>query len=189
MTIDLDAIRARVGAAAPGPWLDGDPWRVAGVGFHHRGPDECAYCHLGPPVWVGKRDINGEIMQAHRHRSSDPYAPGHVITSIDGGAVAGNYGYEAGGIVDSADQAFIRHAREDIPALLAEVEKLRSYCADLERDVLAVIDERDRYQEVADDLAHAIAVTTGVDIGEHSSMNDPWHNALEAIGATAAATR
>jgi hypothetical protein len=41
--------------------------------------------------------------------------------------------------------------------------------------------ERDRYHEVADDLAQAIAKHLDVDIGEHSSANCPWDEALEAI--------
>lgn len=55
-----------------------------------------------------------------------------------------------------------------------------------EHDLLAVIDERDHAHEVADNLAHAISAMTGVDIGEHSSENDPWQNALDAAGLNAA---
>lgn len=47
--------------------------------------------------------------------------------------------------------------------------------------------ERDRYHEVADDLAQAIAKHLGVDIGEHSSANCPWDEALEAIAQAPAA--
>ncbi|NGM56527.1 hypothetical protein G5C63_19670 [Stenotrophomonas pavanii] len=42
------------------------------------------------------------------------------------------------------------------------------------------IDQRDRYHEVADELADHIARITGVDIGEHSSANCPWQNAIDA---------
>lgn len=42
------------------------------------------------------------------------------------------------------------------------------------------IDQRDRCEEVADELADHIARITGVDIGEHSSANSPWQNAIEA---------
>ncbi|MDT3557917.1 hypothetical protein ROV95_17620 [Stenotrophomonas maltophilia group sp. msm1] len=42
------------------------------------------------------------------------------------------------------------------------------------------IDQRDRCEEVADELAARIASITGVDIGEHSSANCPWQNAIEA---------
>ena len=51
----------------------------------------------------------------------------------------------------------------------------------LEDRVLSeTIDQRDRYHEMADDLAGHIAAITGVDIGEHSSANCPWQNAIEA---------
>lgn len=42
------------------------------------------------------------------------------------------------------------------------------------------IEQRDRYHEVADELAGHIARITGVDIGEHSSANSPWQNASDA---------
>lgn len=41
--------------------------------------------------------------------------------------------------------------------------------------------DRDQYHEWADKLAGAIATHFGVDIGEHSNMNCPWAEALEAI--------
>lgn len=43
------------------------------------------------------------------------------------------------------------------------------------------LQERDCYHEIADKLACAIAEHFGVEIGEHSSMNNPWENALDAI--------
>lgn len=42
------------------------------------------------------------------------------------------------------------------------------------------IDERDRAEVMADRLVEAIAIITGVQMGEHSNMNDPWENALQA---------
>ena len=45
----------------------------------------------------------------------------------------------------------------------------------------STIRDRDTYHEWADKLADAIAVHFGVDIGEHSNQNCPWHEALEAI--------
>lgn len=45
----------------------------------------------------------------------------------------------------------------------------------------AAIRDRDCYHEWADDLAAAISKFTGVDIGEHSNMNNPWREALDAI--------
>lgn len=49
-----------------------------------------------------------------------------------------------------------------------------------ERSHSETIDQRDRCEEVADELADHIARITGVDIGEHSSANCPWQNAIDA---------
>ena len=46
--------------------------------------------------------------------------------------------------------------------------------------------ERDSYQEWADKLAAAIAKHLGVEIGEHSNMNNPWAEILDAIEMTPA---
>ncbi|WP_382513075.1 hypothetical protein, partial [Streptomyces sp. NPDC057020] len=54
------------------------------------------------------------------------------------------------------------------------------YLDGLDRALGETIDQRDRYHEIADDLAGHIAAITGVDIGEHSSANCPWQNAIEA---------
>ncbi len=54
------------------------------------------------------------------------------------------------------------------------------YLDGLDRALGETIDQRDRYHEVADELATRIATITGVDIGEHSSANCPWQNAIEA---------
>ncbi len=62
------------------------------------------------------------------------------------------------------------------PAQQADQEYLES----LDRALEGVIDQRDRYHEVADDIAGHISAITGVDIGEHSSANCPWQNAIEA---------
>jgi len=46
-----------------------------------------------------------------------------------------------------------------------------------ERQVLQLVDERDRLESIADDLAAAIAPAEV--LGEHSSENNPWRNALD----------
>lgn len=43
------------------------------------------------------------------------------------------------------------------------------------------LQDRDRYIDMADQLADAIAKHLNVDIGEHSSANCPWTNAIEAL--------
>lgn len=40
--------------------------------------------------------------------------------------------------------------------------------------------ERDNAEEQADKLADCIAGLLGIEIGEHSNMNDPWQNAIDA---------
>jgi hypothetical protein len=51
--------------------------------------------------------------------------PDHVIQDVNCVVVAGNYDYEDGGIIAPEDTAFIIAARTDVPALLAENERLR----------------------------------------------------------------
>ena len=52
-------------------------------------------------------------------------------------------------------------------------------CEGCEAEMLEVIDERDRLVELLDQFAQAIAPVAV--IGEHSSMNDPWANALDYL--------
>lgn len=52
----------------------------------------------------------------------------------------------------------------------------------LERALGETIDQRDRYHDIADDLASYIARITRVEIGEHSTDNCPWENAMRAAG-------
>jgi hypothetical protein len=47
-------------------------------------------------------------------------------------------------------------------------------------DLTQALIERDEYHSIADQLAEVIAQITGADIGEHTSSNFPWHNALDA---------
>lgn len=74
------------------------------------------------------------------------------------------------------------------------VDQLRTACADRWnrrappeatecRDCDQLMTERDSYHDTADQLANGIAAYLGIDIGEHSSGNFPWENAIEAIEA------
>lgn len=120
--LDLDPIRQRADAATEGPWEAGEVWATARV-MDRFGADQCALCaSCGSPVWVGD-DLSGR--RTHRHRRQEPWEPDHLISAANGENVAGNYDYEQGGIVNPADVEFIVHAREDVPALPAEVEWLR----------------------------------------------------------------
>ncbi|MGX6605618.1 hypothetical protein ACWKSP_26320 [Micromonosporaceae bacterium Da 78-11] len=48
-----------------------------------------------------------------------------------------------------------------------------------EKEILDLIGERDHNEDMADRLASMLAEITGRDIGEHSSENNPWRNALD----------
>jgi hypothetical protein len=74
------------------------------------------------------------------------------------------------GMVPHADGDYVLFA--DVAAPAAPAPK--------DAEILQVIDERDAYHEIADDLAAQIAAITDVEIGEHSSVNDPWRNAMLA---------
>jgi hypothetical protein len=50
-----------------------------------------------------------------------------------------------------------------------------------EQELMDALKERDTYHEWADELANAIARHTGYEIGEHSSDNNPWRMALNAL--------
>jgi hypothetical protein len=82
-----------------------------------------------------------------------------------------------------ADGAFIAHAREDVPALLAEVRRLRTKLDQPEASALDVVDERDRCERLLDRFAYTVAPVEV--IGEHSSGNDPWENALDMLSSAA----
>lgn len=101
---------------------------------------------------------------------------------------AAEYGWETG----------VDRAVECVPEEIFTAEQMREYA----RAALATaptrptddalwdqtLRERDNYHDWADKLANAIAARFNVDIGEHSNVNNPWREALEAIenvGATA----
>lgn len=68
---------------------------------------------------------------------------------------------------------------EDVRVLLAEVRRLRAANEQLDRALGETIDDRDQAHEILDKLAYAVAPVEV--IGEHSSMNCPWTNALGLI--------
>ncbi|MFD8839811.1 hypothetical protein [Streptomyces griseofuscus] len=63
--------------------------------------------------------------------------------------------------------------------LVAENRRLRAQVEQLDRMLSETIDDRDRIHDMADKLAYAVAPEEV--IGEHSSMNCPWENALDLI--------
>ena len=98
MTLDLDAIKARVAAATPGPW----EWVCeAHCGVEHRS-QEIPACRNAQYDWFALRSNDAPVLE-------------HWATYAD----------DSGLSVGPADATFIARARSDIPALIAEVERLR----------------------------------------------------------------
>lgn len=63
--------------------------------------------------------------------------------------------------------------------LMVVIDRLTAENEKLDRAVTEEIDNRDRYMELLDQFAYAVAPQTV--IGEHSLMNDPWANALQIL--------
>lgn len=62
-----------------------------------------------------------------------------------------------------------------------QLAKANERIAELNKDVLEEIENRDNREEWLDKLSDEISRYLGVDIGEHSSANNPWREALDSI--------
>ncbi|QIO88859.1 hypothetical protein G9274_002544 [Stenotrophomonas rhizophila] len=170
-----------------------DPWRGLYLPARMSAPSEYGdLSHPDLPIWPDQReDALDKLVHAQ---------------GFDFQIVAGEFTYEA---MDDGDELYWQEMRawnpkapegewrlawkgdtEDGPyawfvrpmALRPEVAALaaRQSGAVDERAFDQTIEQRDRYHGTADELADHIARITGVDIGEHSSVNCPWQNAIEA---------
>ena len=101
---DEDAARA----ATQGRWEYRNPYSAAGLGGRYNDPGECAMCHSGPPIWSGRRDINGEVIDAHVH-VFPPYD--HSIVVLDGGMIETVVpdGDEYGHVNEADGEHIVRH--------------------------------------------------------------------------------
>lgn len=131
-TLDLAAIEARCNAATPGPWRVGYATGRCTLPHVH-GVGDCDY----RVSWWDEEQLHDITRDAP---VGAPYD--------DAVKVCGNYNVESGGVVHECDAAFIAHAREDIPALLARVRELEARLAAL-RD--SSRDAMDSHSEAARD--------------------------------------
>jgi hypothetical protein len=69
------------------------------------------------------------------------------------------------------------------------LKMLLTHVAGLDRDLEAVMQERDLAEEYADQLAAGVGKLTGVDVGEHTSSHCPWAAAIDAVESALANTR
>ena len=125
---ELTAIEARAVAATPGPWVyDASFWYGLAADCHL-----CRERRNGPVVATHE--------DAHVHRARHDRRVPRWWTEISSEAtqdiVVSNHTWAASfnGVHTQVDAAFIAHAREDIPALVAEVRRLR-YLQEAAEDV------------------------------------------------------
>lgn len=118
-TEELIRIKVRAEKATPGPWRVGEPgFRCTldhGQGSGGHGKSHCRY------TFQGWNDDEYWHKYIHRDVGFTPASEAH-----DAQLVAGTWDYEEGGIRRADDSEFIAHARTDVPALVAEVERLRA---------------------------------------------------------------
>lgn len=101
--------RKRCEVATAGPWARG------GWGGQCHMPEHVAKGHPGG----GKCKYDTYFAESDDHHEL-------VSRSVENSLVAGNYEYDAGGIVGEADSDFIAAARTDLPDALDEIERLRT---------------------------------------------------------------
>lgn len=116
-----DRLRALAEAATPGPWVRG--WWTAQV-------ESMCECDRKGRL-IGKRPQNDYPGAGPYHiHESDFYEDEHQISGLAPSCeeVAGNYGYEEGGIIKSADAAYIAALH---PAVTLAIADLIDAAADL----------------------------------------------------------
>lgn len=146
--LDMEAIRARLEAATPGPWESGDVWARAGLVFddHHNhvgtnNPTKCGYCFTGDPLILAEvMDINGRDMEAHLHRRVEPWDLDEFVSGAGGVVVARK-------VAGEANVELIAHAPTDLRRLLDENARLNAEFADFRE--MAVLNTRARNEALA----------------------------------------
>jgi hypothetical protein len=114
--LDLDAIEARTAAATPGPW-----------GQYHDGSEQD---YIDIAAGLEETDTGFRCRRQIAMTVDEP---------IDNDSAHEEWTAEQDRQQIHADAAFIAHARTDVPALLAEVRRLRSELAATRADVLAEV--------------------------------------------------
>jgi hypothetical protein len=111
----LAEIESRCAAATPEPWLWYDPDQVS------------------QGVTVNAESLCAPSVPAYTYKDRRPivHDPGHLVLSVlNADEIEGS----------TADAFFIAHARADVPALLAEVRRLRAVERELRGHVRALVD-------------------------------------------------
>jgi hypothetical protein len=123
---DLDAIAARAAAATPGPWY----WTVpAHTGDAHTAVSGALRTHSPAPRPLpdGTLFHDPSVLVPMARLRGDPDWLERFHKANAQGQTALQVGMEC--FAREEDKAFIAHARADVPALLAEVRRLRQQLA------------------------------------------------------------
>ena len=109
-------------------------------------------------------------------KKADNYAHEFGIQDPETGSLEFGHGKHA----EAKDDYFnnLKELSEEVAKLGGAVIK-----AARDKDLDQVITQRDNAEDMADRLADMIAKITEVNIGEHSSANCPWQNALDAASS------
>lgn len=132
----LDEIKARAEKATPGPWRAGD-------------------CKPYSPNQKSPFDDYGaEITAPQQDKDKSPEYPTIVV---EGGAQDEQGG--AVGVLLPQDADFIARARQDIPALIAEVERLRQEIDQAEKKALDYYVSREELRDEVERLTRAMSLS------------------------------
>jgi hypothetical protein len=139
-------MRQRAQAATPGPWEAGDRYQLAGVMPRLFGAGRCSVCNYGGPVvWSGRTDINGRVMDAHKHLVGEPYDHVSIIAPVPDGPRDTFVVFGQGEMGPNLERADAEHIAGGSPELALVI-------ADL-----------------VDDAAHQLELSGG----DHSGTDDP----------------
>jgi hypothetical protein len=125
---ELDEIEQRADRATPGPWY----WR-AGKHTGDKKTSDAGGLHTKSPVESftpdGRRFLNENVVFPAAKVGGEPYWVEKFMDSTKGGKPTLSLALECFG--KDEDKEFIARAREDIPALVSEICRLRKRLADL----------------------------------------------------------
>jgi len=139
---ELQEIEDRCNKATAGPWLTGvsleQAWGGKDENYYGQVPPGeagvCPLCLMDKSQLLFVRVI--EDMTYHLHKD-DCWTK---IYADSGDLIVGQYDYDMGGVASTKEDAeFIVHARQDLPALIAEIKKIRAAKAVIEK----ALDKRD----------------------------------------------
>lgn len=176
LTPATEAIRARADAATPGPWQvydahDGDGsaplWAVANTAYFADDGDADPF---QAPVHYGCRE-DAEFIA---HARDD--VPALLELLAERGATIAQLRESNAHLIKNAETL-----ADEIVHASATIAQLEKRLADEEWRHSQTIRHRDEAEDIVDRLTAAIERLLGLEFGERSNLNEPSHNAIEAL--------